>query len=115
MIKIIIMLLVILPTYSWAGCDEINNAAEVKQAIVPSDESGYKVTNKGRTYFYSAPDVNCKIDGVFIIHGDSVNVYAEYNGFSSVIFFKKDGSSVDGWIHSNAISATGTGIGPGSS
>lgn len=99
--------------YSWGeGCGPINLLAERDQTLIPTSESGYIVSDPKRVYFYSAPDENCKINGLFIIKGDLVNSYAEYQGFSSVMYFKKDGETANGWIHSDSIKSTGTGIGP---
>ncbi|WP_143468265.1 hypothetical protein [Kosakonia pseudosacchari] len=97
---------------SWGGCDEINAIAERHQDLTPSSDSGYVVADTHRVYFYSAPDETCKMKGLFIINGDQITQYAEYKGFSSVIFLKKDGEPVSGWIHSKTIKPTGTGIGP---
>jgi len=97
---------------SWAGCDDVNSVAERYQVLVPTSESGYVVNDTKRVYFYSAPDEKCKIKGLFIVYGDLINLYAEYQGFSSVIFFKENGDSVIGWVHSKSIKTTGTGGGP---
>lgn len=93
-------------------CSVINDDAERKQSKILSSESGYVVADTQRVYFYSAPDEACKIKGLFVINGDQVNLYAEYKDFSSVVFFKKDGEPVSGWIHSESVKPTGTGVGP---
>lgn len=97
---------------SWGECHDINSRAEIYQNVISTSESGYVVSDNARVYFYSAPDERCKIKDLFIIHGDLVDVYSEYKGFLSVIFFKKNGETVDGWVHSSSIKPTGTGIGP---
>ncbi|WP_130224928.1 hypothetical protein [Escherichia sp. E13S3] len=97
---------------SWGGCVEINSSAERYQSLNVTSESNYVVTGGSRIYFYNAPDENCKIKDVFIIKGDVVSVYAEYKNFSSVMFFRKNGDPISGWVHSGAIEPTGTGVGP---
>lgn len=97
---------------SWGGCNDINALAEKERYSIPSSESGYVVSDEHRVYFFSAPDDNCKIKGLFIVNGDLVDAYADYKEFSYVIFFKKNGVPVEGWIHSKSIKPTGTGIGP---
>lgn len=97
---------------SWGGCADINAAAENEQVLIPSYESGYVVSDRERVYFYSAPDESCKIKDVFIVNGDFVNSYADYQGFTSVMYFKKNGDVVNGWVHSKSLKPTGTGVGP---
>lgn len=93
-------------------CSNANKIAATKQGKIPSDNSGYVIKNAGRTYFYSAPDESCKINNLFIVQGDLVNVHAEYNEFSSITYFKKNGIPISGWIHSDTLKPTWTGIGP---
>lgn len=100
------------PLLSWGGCDALNLIAERYQDLIPSSESVYKVVDTNRVYFYSAPNEECKIKNLFIINGDLINLYAEYKGFSSVVFFKKNGEPVSGWIHSKSILPTSKGDGP---
>lgn len=102
----------IMPFLSWGGCENVNALAEKERYSIPSSESGYVVSDAHRVYFFSAPDDNCKIKGLFIVNGDLVDAYADYKEFSYVIFFKKNGDPVEGWIHSKSIKPTGTGIGP---
>ncbi|WP_051880693.1 hypothetical protein [Buttiauxella noackiae] len=93
-------------------CNEINIKSESIQVHVDSDQSGYVVSGDGRLYFYDAPDNSCINKKLFLIKGDIVNVYAEFNGFYSVMYFKKNGETVEGWLKSERLSPTGTGIGP---
>ena len=97
---------------SWGECSDINISAEQKQSLNSTAESNYIVKYKSRVYFYSAPDEMCRIKNIFIIKNDVVSVYAEYKGFSSVMFFRKNGDPVSGWIHSDSIEPIGTGVGP---
>ncbi|WP_137765446.1 hypothetical protein [Nissabacter sp. SGAir0207] len=94
---------------SWGGCGDKNKLAEQKQSIEPTAQSNYIVKYKPRVYFYSAPNEACKIKDTFIIKGDVVSVYAQYNGFSSVMFFRKNGDAVIGWVRSDSIEPTGRG------
>ncbi|WP_449551247.1 hypothetical protein [Lelliottia amnigena] len=93
-------------------CSNTNKTAPTDQEKIQSDDSGYVIKNAGRTYFYSSPDESCKIEDLFIVQGDLVNVYADYNGFSSIMYFKKNGVPITGWIHSDTLKPTKTGIGP---
>lgn len=92
-------------------CGELNHVATEKGERISSEDSGYKVSI-GRAYFYTAPNEKCKSKGVFIVRNDLVNAYLKYNKFSSIIYFKKNGESVSGWVHTDSITSTGTGIGP---
>ncbi len=108
----LLFILLLAPLMSWAGCAEINSVAEQNQILIPTDESGYVVNDTNRVYIYSAPNEDCKINELFIVHGDLINAYADYQGFSSVMYFKKNGDTVSGWVHSDSIKSTGTGVGP---
>ncbi|MEA9390197.1 hypothetical protein SJI19_06480 [Acerihabitans sp. TG2] len=98
--------------YAKEECDEINAKSESSQSYVDGEQSGYIVSGSGRLYFYDAPDEKCINKKIFLIKGDLVNVYAEFNGFSSVMYFKKNGETVEGWLKSQILLPTGTGIGP---
>ncbi|EMO5717048.1 hypothetical protein RVW00_002023 [Enterobacter bugandensis] len=93
-------------------CSGANRIAAAMQKKIPSDNSGYVIHNAGRTYFYSAPDESCKIKDLFLVQGDLVNAYADYNGFSSIMYFTKNGDPVSGWIHSDTLKPTRAGIDP---
>ncbi|MBV8044014.1 hypothetical protein [Pluralibacter sp.] len=93
-------------------CSDADNIAAKKQEKIPSDNSGYVIKSTGRTYFYSAPDESCRIKDLFIVQGDLVNVYADYNGFTSIMYFKKNGNPITGWVHSDTLKPTKTGVGP---
>ncbi len=114
MIRYYIVVILFIPFFSYANsfCDRLNRDVEREQYYINSDESGYKVKTRGRTYFYSAPSEVCKLNHVFIIRSNHVDVQAEYNGYSSVIFFKKDGNPIQGWVKTDSLIPTGTGIGP---
>lgn len=94
-----------------AQCGELNNIATKNGEQISSESSGYKVS-AGRSYFYTAPNEKCKNKDLFIVKNNMVNAYLNYNKFSSVIYFKKNGESVSGWVHTDSITPTGTGIGP---
>lgn len=99
--------------FCFSACDEINSFAEIEQDVFKSADSGYVVTASGRTYLYSAPNENCKLKDVFLVSGDKIDVYAEYSGFLSMMYLKKNGEPVTGWIHLNSVKPIGIGIGPG--
>lgn len=109
--NLILIMLLFFPLLSWGDCDEINTTAEQFQSITPTSESNYVVIGNGKIYFYTAPDEHCKIKNLFIIKDDIVSVYADYKDYSSVMYFKKNGDPVSGWIHSDSIKPTGTGVG----
>jgi hypothetical protein len=68
------------------------------------------VIGTGRLQFYSAPNVHCAMDGVFVIPKDNLVEYARTNdGWSSVMYFS--GSSPQGWVRSARLKLIGT-VGP---
>lgn len=93
-------------------CSNIASKADAERTIISSDESGYRVSGKGRLYFYTAPNERCKNSDVFIVSGDLVNASADYEGYTYIMYFTKEGKEFDGWVKSNRLIPTGTGIGP---
>lgn len=71
------------------------------------------VTGTGRLQFYSAPDLRCRMEGVFVIPRDALVAYGETDGgWSSVMYINpRTGNDVSGWVRSERLKATGT-MGP---
>lgn len=85
--------------YSSDDCEILDNT-EFKE----SPFLYQKVKQLGRLYFYSQPtNDSCKIKNLFIIHDDSVQAYATYNGFTFVEFTSKKGVVTSGWVKSEGI------------
>ncbi len=84
-----------------------------KQAPILSPPMAAVVTGSGRLQFYSAPNVRCPMDGVFVIPKDRLIAYAETDdGWSSVMYVNpKTGNDVSGWVRSARLKKTGT-VGP---
>lgn len=103
----IIFILFISASFSvFAGktdCDEVQINAQQEQDRIPFDESNYKVTSKSRLYFYSAPNEKCKLNDLFIVKGDLVNAYSVYGDFISIMYFQKNGNSINGWVKLNGV------------
>jgi hypothetical protein len=68
------------------------------------------VVGVGRLQFYSAPNSNCAMPGVFVVPRDELIAYAESNdGWSSVMYSNPgNGNNVSGWVKSSRLKATGT-------
>jgi hypothetical protein len=68
------------------------------------------VIGAGRLPFYSAPNPNCAMAGVFVIPRDELIAYAQSNdGWSSVMYSNpKTGDHVSGWVRSSRLKQTGT-------
>src|SRR5262245_15231441 len=60
------------------------------------------VTGTGRLQFYSAPNSQCPVKGVFVIPNDRLIAYAQtQDGWSSVMYLNpRTGSDVVGWVRS---------------
>ncbi len=93
-------------------CDKLDVDRQEQQIIIPSYKSTYKVITDGRHYFYSAPDKQCKIKGLFITKNDIVDAYKIDGDFIFVMFFTKENKSVEGWVDIRSVAATGSGVGP---
>jgi hypothetical protein len=91
-----------------AGCKQPETGT--KDVPIVSPPTANVVTGAGRLQFYSAPNVRCSMNGVFVIPRDSLIVYAETNdGWSSVIYVNpRTGDDVSGWVRSARLKTTGT-------
>ncbi|MFC0401241.1 hypothetical protein [Paraburkholderia rhizosphaerae] len=96
-----------------ADCAAINAFAERQGVYILASDSERQVIGKGRSQFYSAPDENCKITGVFIVPKERVDAYYEYGGYISVIYINvKSDSSVSEWVKSGRLRTTDLGSAP---
>lgn len=94
-------------------CEALNKAGFHLGASIPGCDSGRAVVGQGRLQFYSAPALRCKMQGTFIVPGDQVVAYTEHNGFTSVMYLHpKTQEDTMGWVSSNRLRRTGTGIAP---
>ena len=67
-----------------------------------------KVMKPGRLYFHTAPHSACKMPSTFIIKGDDVIAYRNYNGYDFVMFMNhKTGVDTAGWVLAKALRITG--------
>jgi hypothetical protein len=67
------------------------------------------VIGTGRLQFFSAPNFQCRLDGVFVIPRDVLISYvATDDGWTSVSYFGPKGGAVSGWVRSSRLKATGT-------
>ncbi|EJF7710985.1 hypothetical protein M8697_001188 [Providencia rettgeri] len=92
-------------------CQKSELMSEQEGAIIDSSKSGYKVVGNGRAYFYYSPNINCK-EKIFLIKDDLVNASTVYDDFTSIMYLDKKGQVIEGWLESNRLTPTGTGIGP---
>jgi hypothetical protein len=110
--KILIGLALVLsgPVYA-AGCQEPETGTKNVPAFSPPLSE--VVIGTGRLQFYSAPNLRCTMNGVFVIPKDELIVYAQSSsGWSSVMYPNpKTGNSVSGWVKSSRLKETGS-VGP---
>lgn len=93
------------------GCKEPETGT--KETPIFSPPIANVVVGAGRLQFYSAPNLRCPLDGVFVIPRDSLVAYAQTNdGWSSVMYLNpRTGNDVSGWVRSARLKQTGT-VGP---
>lgn len=92
-------------------CEDIDHDSYRCQVNIKPANSGYEVFGEGRLYFYSAPDDQCISKNIYIMCGDQVDAYAEYNNYLFVIYFTKVGHEVSGWVKKNRLKSTHQGVG----
>ncbi|WP_143062207.1 hypothetical protein [Paraburkholderia diazotrophica] len=96
-----------------AECGEFDSLVKKREMYVPGADSERQVAGNGRLQFYSAPDVKCKMAGVFILPHQKIDAYYTYGYYTSVVYIDvKTGSNVSGWVRSNRLKSTGLGIAP---
>lgn len=87
--------------------------AETEKVLIPGYQSGRMIVGKGRAYFFASPHIMCGNKKVFVVPGDQVNAYAEYNEFTWVLYLHpKTGVETEGWLLTERLEPTGTGIAP---
>lgn len=74
---------------------------------------GAKVIGSGHLQFYSVPDPDCAMEGIFVIPKNKLIVYAQSSdGWSSVTYAnRRTGNVASGWVRSSRLKTTGT-VGP---
>lgn len=70
----------------------------------------YTVAGAGRLHFHTAPDAKCIDRKTFVIPGDALVAYTEYGddrAWSNVVYTKKDGDTVSGWVRTERLKFAG--------
>ena len=62
-----------------------------------------KVIGNKRLYFYTAPDLQCKMKGIFMIKNDSLTVYSTYKNWLRVMYIGKNGEDYVGWVSAKMV------------
>jgi hypothetical protein len=106
------LLLITFNTMAAVNCRTLDQAAQTQSTHIEKSHNGFSVIGKGRLYFHSAPDLRCKESKVFIIPNDKVNAYLDYRGYYYIMYFKKTGEQIEGWVDSNRLMENNTGIDP---
>ncbi len=99
------------PAASAADCTEPKTGT--KDVPIISPPLANVVTGAGRLQFYSAPKLQCAMNGVFVIPKDELISYAETSdGWTSVMYTNpRTNDVVSGWVRSGRLKQTGT-VGP---
>ncbi len=93
-------------------CEDMDHNSYRDQVNIKPVNSGYEVFWEGQLYFYSAPDDQCISENIYMVRGDQVDAYAEYNNYLFVIYFTKVGHEVSGWVKKNRLKSIHQGVGP---
>jgi hypothetical protein len=109
------LMLLFSTAHAHIDCDKLDEAGEDAQNIVPDFGSGRDIVGQGRLQFYSAPDASCKMDGWFVVPGDTLFAKFTFKGFTKVSFIrmKKTDREVTAWVISSRLRENGKGIVPG--
>jgi hypothetical protein len=89
-------------------CAQLGGLAQ-KREIRLSPPSAYKVGGTGRLPFHTAPDPSCRDKKIFVIPGDRLTAYSEFQGYTSVMYLNpKSGETFNGWVESKRLEFAGT-------
>ena len=96
------------PGGSSIDCVALGKKAEKRERrIVPTMR--LSVIGQGRLHLHRAPDKACRDDKVFVIPGDSVTGYAEYEGWTWVMYVNPSSSKeFQGWVPDARVKGAGT-------
>lgn len=94
-------------------CAQSSEEAQTQQIRIPGHASNHSIIGKGRAYFFSAPNSACISKQLFVVPGDIVIAYADYQAFTYVLYIHpKTGAQTDGWLQSARLKPNGTGVAP---
>lgn len=79
-------------------CADYGRKSEGAQSYIDQGKNSFEVASPGRLYFYDSPNKACKISNLFLVPGDIITGYTEYNGFVSVAYAKTESWSITGWL-----------------
>lgn len=90
-----------------AGCDGVSKVAESERVFL-NPPSTHAVIGEGRLYFHVAPNDACRSKDVFVIPGDELIAYTEFNGWYSVMYLNPEtGEDFNGWVKSERLQMIG--------
>lgn len=78
-------------------CARLQQHARDIQPALPAPQSAV-VAASGRTAFHSGPDASCQRKDLFVIRGDALTVYRQWNGWMQVRYRARDGQTYDTWV-----------------
>jgi hypothetical protein len=82
-------------------CVEAFEAAHEAKVVVTDQRPNRVVSGPGRLYFHTAPDERCRMKNVFVVPNDRLEVFADHDGYTEVIYWNPaTGSGTAGWVPS---------------
>ncbi|MEO4049109.1 hypothetical protein AAFN46_18745 [Pseudomonas sp. CAU 1711] len=107
--------ILITSTTSYASdfCDKVNETTYRDETYLTPPGQIYRVTGPDKLYLYSAPNRKCSYgENIFLIENDKVQAYTEFNEFLSIMYFREDGETIEGWALKKQLSQTNERISP---
>ncbi len=95
-------------------CLSVFEKAQLEQELISNGTSARGVVGTGRLYFHTAPAKRCQLKDVFVIVGDSLEAFADYGEFTSVIYWNPNtGAGTAGWVLRSRVTETATTVASG--
>lgn len=93
--------------FTWADeCRFLDFAAKTSAKRVPAADSMKQVAGAGRLQFFSAPDLQCAKQGLFVVAGDRVSATLDNEDFALVTYtHPTTGKRHEGWVASKRLTA----------
>ena len=106
---VLLLLLLSLFRISFAAesiCTKLNKQVDNAENNYRPPLYGKVIGNK-KLNFYSAPNMQCKMQGIFVIKGDSLTIYKPYKDWLNVMYISKDGEDYTGWVSAKQVKVNG--------
>lgn len=100
-------------SYGNEFCDSLVESLYKGEIYLIPPGRTYEIQGSNKVYIYSAPNSKCLYEkNISLVESERVQVYAEYEDFLSVMYFRGDGGSIEGWVRKENLSKINESVSP---